>query len=107
MLQSDYDERVYAGVLGKIIGVYLGRPFEGWPNERIEDVLGDIEYYVHDKVGVPLIVTDDDISGTFTFVRALSDYHCDPQLTPKQIGQTWLNYLIENRSVLWLSLIHI
>ena len=101
MLQSDYDERVYAGVLGKIIGVYLGRPFEGWPNERIEDVLGDIEYYVHDKVGVPLIVTDDDISGTFTFVRALSDYQCDPQLTPKQIGQTWLNYLIENRSVLW------
>ncbi|HBP15574.1 MAG TPA: hypothetical protein DD457_10230, partial [Gammaproteobacteria bacterium] len=101
MLQSDYDERVYAGVLGKIIGVYLGRPFEGWSNERIEETLGDIEYYVHDKVGVPLIVTDDDISGTFTFVRALSDYQCDPQLTPKQIGQTWLNYLIENRSVLW------
>ena len=48
MLQSASDERVYAGVLGKIIGVYLGRPFEGWPNERIEDVLGDIEYYVHD-----------------------------------------------------------
>lgn len=24
-----YRERVYAGVLGKIIGVYLGRPFEG------------------------------------------------------------------------------
>ena len=48
MLQSDYDERVYAGVLGKIIGVYLGRPFEGWSNERIEETLGDIEYYVHD-----------------------------------------------------------
>ena len=29
-LPSDYLERVYAGVLGKIIGVYLGRPFEGW-----------------------------------------------------------------------------
>lgn len=24
---SDYLERVYAGVLGKLIGVYLGRPF--------------------------------------------------------------------------------
>ncbi|MES2308482.1 MAG: hypothetical protein V4507_06435 [Verrucomicrobiota bacterium] len=24
----DYEERVYAGVLGKRIGVYLGRPFE-------------------------------------------------------------------------------
>jgi hypothetical protein len=23
----EYEERVYAGVLGKIIGVYLGRPF--------------------------------------------------------------------------------
>ena len=101
MLPADYQERVYAGVVGKIIGVYLGRPFEGWTNERIEDRLGEIDYYVHDKVGVPLIVTDDDISGTFTFIRALEDYAYDPQLSPKQIGQTWLNYLIENRSVLW------
>ena len=101
MLPSDYSERVYAGVLGKIIGVYLGRPFEGWTNERIEERLGEIDYYVHDKVGVPLIVTDDDISGTFTFIRALEDYDYDPQLSPKQIGQTWLNYLIEGRSVLW------
>ena len=29
-LPDDYAERVYAGVLGKVIGVYLGRPFEGW-----------------------------------------------------------------------------
>ena len=101
MLTADYSERVYAGVVGKIIGVYLGRPFEGWTNERIEEQLGEIDYYVHDKVGVPLIVTDDDISGTFTFIRALEDYGYDPQLTPKQIGQTWLNYLIEGRSVLW------
>ena len=100
-LPADYEERVYAGVLGKIIGVYLGRPFEGWPNERIEERLGEIDYYVHDKLDVPLIVTDDDISGTFTFIRALEDYNCDPQLTPKQIGQTWLNYLIENRTILW------
>ena len=101
MLPQDYEERVYAGVLGKIVGVYLGRPFEGWTNRRIEEELGEIDYYVHDKVGVPLIVTDDDISGTFTFLRALEDYGCDPGLTPAQIGQTWLNYLIENRTVLW------
>ena len=31
----DYYERVYAGILGKIIGVYLGRPFEGWTYEQI------------------------------------------------------------------------
>lgn len=98
---SYYELRTYAGVLGKIIGVYLGRPFEGWTNELIETRLGEIDYYVHEKVGVRLIVTDDDISGTFTFIRALEDYGFDPELTPKQIGRTWLNYLINGRSVLW------
>jgi len=100
-LPSDYEERVYAGILGKIIGVYLGRPFEGWNYDRILAELGEIDYYVHEKRGVPLVVTDDDISGTFTFLRALPDYDNDPGLTPAQIGQTWLNYLIEKRTVLW------
>ncbi len=100
-LPLDYIERVYAGVLGKIIGVYLGRPFEGWTYDRIIAELGEIWYYVHKKRGVPLIVTDDDISGTFTFVRALEDYGFDRQITPAQIGQTWLNYLVEERTILW------
>jgi len=100
-LPADYVERVYAGVLGKIIGVYLGRPFEGWTYERIMAELGEVDYYVHGRLGVPLIVTDDDISGTFTFPRALSDYGTGRDLTPEQIGQTWLNYIIENRAILW------
>ncbi len=100
-LPNDYAERVYAGVLGKVIGVYLGRPFEGWTYEKIQDQLGDIEYYVHNKLNVPLIVTDDDISGTFTFVRALADNHFDVDITAQQIGETWLNYLIEKRTILW------
>ena len=100
-LPPDYAERVYAGVLGKIIGVYLGRPFEGWRYNDIIAKLGDIEYYVHDKLRVPLIVTDDDISGTFTFLRALPDYGNSREITPAQIGQTWLNYLIEEKTVLW------
>jgi ADP-ribosylglycohydrolase len=100
-LPADYAERVYAGVLGKIIGVYLGRPFEGWSYERILAELGEITDYVHDRLGVPLVVADDDVSGTFTFLRALEDYGFSPELTTEQIGQTWLNYLIENRTVLW------
>src|SRR5262249_57600227 len=100
-IPADYPERVYAGVLGKIIGVYLGRPFEGWGNERIREELGEIDYYVHERRGVPLVVSDDDISGTFTFLRALADYDYDPNLTPAQIGQTWLNYIIEKRTILW------
>ncbi|HEY4389447.1 MAG TPA: ADP-ribosylglycohydrolase family protein, partial [Ktedonobacteraceae bacterium] len=100
-IPADYAERVYAGVLGKIIGVYLGRPFEGWSYERILAELGEITYYVHEKRGVPLVVTDDDISGTFTFLRALADYGYSHDLTAAQIGQTWLNYLIEERTILW------
>ena len=100
-LPADYTERVYAGVLGKIIGVYLGRPFEGWTYDRIIAELGEVWYYVHEKRGVPLVVTDDDISGTFTFVRALPDYGNTRELSPAQIGQTWLNYIIENRAILW------
>src|SRR5215813_7566126 len=77
-LPPDYLERTYAGVLGKIIGVYLGRPFEGWSYERIMAELGEITDYVHAKLKMPLIVTDDDISGTFTFLRALPDYGNTP-----------------------------
>src|ERR1700736_4438879 len=98
---SSYLERVYAGVLGKIIGVYLGRPFEGWTHHRIEAELGEIWDYVHERLRVPLIVADDDISGTFTFLRALPDHGGTADITPKQIGLTWLNYIVENRSILW------
>ena len=79
----------------------MGRPFEGWSYERIQQRLGDIEYYVHDKLDVPLIVTDDDIAGTFTFIRALEDHGTNPDISPKDIGESWLNYLIKGRSVLW------
>ncbi len=100
-IPTDYTERVYAGVLGKIIGVYLGRPFENWPYEAIMARFGEINYYVHEKQNLPLIVTDDDIAGTFTFLRALPDYGNSVNITPAQIGQTWLNYLIEPRTILW------
>ncbi len=100
-IPSDYTERVYAGVLGKLIGVYLGRPFEGWTYEMLSDKFGEINYYVHEALDVPLIVTDDDLSGTFTFLRALPDYGNRRDITPAQIGQSWLNYIIEERTILW------
>ncbi len=97
----DYLERVYAGVLGKLIGVYLGRPFEGWTYEKIMETLGPINYYVHEKLGDPLVVTDDDVAGTFTFIRALEDYGISPDLSAEDIGKAWLNYIVEERSILW------
>ncbi|NLP10091.1 ADP-ribosylglycohydrolase family protein, partial [bacterium] len=100
-LPADYLERVYAGVLGKIVGVYLGRPVENWSFEAITDRFAFIDRYVNQEMDVPLVVTDDDIAGTFTFLRALEDYDYSPDLTPRQIGQSWLNYIIEGRTILW------
>ena len=85
---EEYAQRVYAGVLGKCIGVYLGRPLEGWT-------------YVSRAPERPLVVTDDDIAGTFVFPRALADSGCDPAITSDRIAEGWLNYLIEGRTTLW------
>src|SRR6185295_14796472 len=104
MIPDDYEDRVYAGVLGKVIAVYLGRPFEGWRYQRIVDELGDITYYVNDRTDLPLknhllVVTDDDISGTLVFPRALRDHGVEP--TSEQVGQTWLDQIVEEQTVLW------
>ena len=48
-MPGDYAERVYAGVVDKIIGVYLGRSVEGWDHQRINSELGKIYYYVNDR----------------------------------------------------------
>ena len=38
-------------------------------------------------------------------MRALEDYGYAPDLTPAQIGQTWLNYLVEGKTILsWAGL---
>ena len=94
-------QRVYAGVLGKLIGVYLGRAVEGWRYEAIRERFGTVANYVHHEVGMPLIVPDDDISGTFVFLRALEDHGFDPELSARQIGECWLNYVIEDKTILW------
>jgi ADP-ribosylglycohydrolase len=98
---SDYETQVYAGVLGKVIGVYMGRPFEGWPKSRITERWGLVDRFVADDCKVPLVVADDDISGTLTFVRALEDSGLYLDVGYEDFGKNWLNYIIENKSILW------
>lgn len=101
MAIQKYKNAVYAGVLGKILGVYLGRPVEGWSYENIRDTFGEIYYFKNHRTGAPLIVPDDDISGTFAFFRALEDGGCNPDIKAEDIGNAWLNYIIENETILW------
>lgn len=98
----DYREKVYAGVLGKLIGVFFGRPIEGWPYEKIREKFNIVDSYVNQIVGTPLHVADDDLAGTFTFLKAAEDFEGNPsQLTAEDFGNAWLDYIIENKTVFW------
>lgn len=101
MALENYKNDIYAGVLGKIIGVYLGRPVEGWTFENIKNTFGKVSYYKNHKTGAPLIVPDDDISGTFAFFRALEDSGYKENISAEEIGDAWLNYIVENETILW------
>ncbi len=98
---SNYKEKIYAGVVGKIIGVYTGRPVEGWSYDAIRSRFGFIDRFIADETGAPFIVPDDDISGTFLFYRALEDNGYPENITAAQIGEAWLNYIVEDKTVLW------
>ena len=99
---ADYREQVYAGVLGKIVGVFYGRPVEGWPYEKIRDTFGMVDHYVNAETGAPLHVGDDDLAGTFTFLNCAEDFPGNPKdLKARDFGRTWLDYIIENRTLFW------
>src|ERR1700730_16682212 len=95
-----FAEKTYAGVLGKLIGVYLGRAVEGWAYSAIQRTFGEIDYYVNDKVNWPRIAPVDDISGTCLFYGALEDSGYPTDISAKAIGDTWLNYIVEDKAVL-------
>ncbi|WP_020610950.1 ADP-ribosylglycohydrolase family protein [Sediminispirochaeta bajacaliforniensis] len=100
MIQSDYPERVYAGLLGKCIGVRLGAPVEPtvWSYERIRETYGDITGYVKDYKN---FAADDDVNGPLFFIRALYDYGEKREITAEDIGNCWLNYTREGRGFYW------
>lgn len=100
-MNKEYFQKVYAGVLGKVIGVYLGRPFEGWLNEKIESTFGEIDRFVAEEMNKPLVVADDDISGTLVFFKTLADSGRFENAEYIDFADNWLNYLIEHETVLW------
>ncbi|MDI4645147.1 ADP-ribosylglycohydrolase family protein [Cohnella hashimotonis] len=97
-LPDDYPERVYAGWLGKVIGVRHGGNIEQWTQERIERAFGEITEYVHHFKN---FAADDDTNGPLFFLRALEDYTHTREITPEQMGLAWLNYAPEGHGFFW------
>ena len=97
-IPKDYMEKVYAGWLGKIIGVRHGVPIEGWEYDQIKRVYGEIDSYLVDYKD---FAADDDSNGPMFFLRALEDYTHTPDITAEQIGLTWLNYAPYEHGFYW------
>lgn len=100
MIPQDYDERVYAGWLGKCIGVRFGAPLENWTYEEIRDNLGELQTYLSEDKG-KIFKPDDDTSLPMILIRALEDYGATPEISAEAIGKTWLNYLSDEQGTLW------
>lgn len=100
MIPKDYLEKVYAGLLGKNIGIRLGAPVEPsmWTYERIKNIYGDIRGYVKEYRN---FAADDDINGPVFFLRALYDDASDRELVPQDVARAWLNYAREGVGMFW------
>jgi ADP-ribosylglycohydrolase len=96
-LPKDYRERVYAGWLGKAIGVRYGAPTETMTYHDIQRLFGELTGYIQRDTCV--FHPDDDLSGPLILLSTLDDYGDDPPV--ERFGDTWLNYIADGHGTLW------
>ena len=100
-IKENYLEKLYAGFLGKAIGVRLGAPVEPaiWDHDKIFQFYGEINNYPKTYKN---FAADDDTNGPIFFIRALHDYwNGKDEITSENIGNTWLNYTAEGHGMFW------
>jgi len=97
-LPPDYRDRVYAGWLGKCIGVRLGAAVETWTYDEISRHLGEVSNFAPLATGT-IFKPDDDTAYPLVMVRALEDF--GPHATAEQMGETLLNYFGDQRGTIW------
>jgi hypothetical protein len=95
---GEITDRIYAGLLGKAIGVRLGAPLEStvWTLARSRATFGEIDGYTR---SYGMFAADDDTNGPLYFIRAVTDYGPDP--SAEQLGKTWLNYTADSHGMFW------
>lgn len=99
-IQPDYLERVYAGFLGKNVGIRLGAPVEPaiWTYERIREIYGDVKGYLKPWRN---FAADDDANGPVFFIRPLLEGDPTAALTPLEVEKAWLEYSREGVGMFW------
>lgn len=97
-IPQQYLEKVYAGWLGKIIGIRLGAAIEGWTYEKIQKKFGELWGY---PVDFRDFAADDDSNGPLFFLRALEDCQNHYDITPQDVGEALLNYAPYEHGFFW------
>ena len=96
-IPANYLERVYAGWIGKIVGIRLGAAVEGWEYERIKELFGELTYY---PATYKRFAADDDSNGPLYFLRALEDKRGDTMVA-HDVGEALLNYAAYEHGFFW------
>jgi ADP-ribosylglycohydrolase len=97
---GDYLERVYAGFIGKNVGIRLGAPVEPaiWTYERIREVYGEVTSYLKPYRN---FAADDDANGPVYFIRPLIEGDPTAPLTAEAVGRAWLDYARDGKGMFW------
>lgn len=98
LTQAQTIERIYAGWLGKLIGVRLGAPVEMWTSEQILEKYGEAQGYLMDYNE---FAADDDTNGPTFFIRAMEDSGHYTDMTAQDVGHAWLNYAPWGKGMYW------
>lgn len=98
-LPDDYRERVYAGWLGKCIGVHFGGPFESWTYQDICTNVGEVTGYLQPKGEV--FKPDDDLIMPLVMMEAMKGSSSPEEVTAEAIGNRWLDLLSVERGAIW------
>lgn len=96
-LPADYANRVYAGWLGKCIGVRFGAPTESLTYKDIKTLFGELNWYL--QTDPRIFHPDDDLTVPLLMLRVLDDYGDDPATA--RFGDVWLNTIADGRGTLW------
>ena len=97
-IPQDYLERVYAGWLGKVIGIRLGAPIEGWTYEMIQNAFGQLDGY---PASYKNFAADDDSNGPLFFIRALEDCGDISRFEAADVANALLNYAPFEHGFFW------
>ena len=97
-MKKETVEKIYAGWLGKTIGVIHGSPIEGFWYGRIKETYGEIKDYL---VKYEDYASDDDLNGPLFFLKGMDDSGHGQDTKAQDVANALLNYAPYEHSFFW------